>query len=139
MSAWSMAVRCGRCRQRRNQATSGRWPDEIDSTHRGGGNVLARLGWAVGLAAGLVGWNKNDRLSADGRVVELWEAFQAPIVPGDRIRFEAGYDGRLVSSRLKFNNIVNFRGFPHIPGEDWLMAYPASGRVMDGGSLNGEA
>jgi hypothetical protein len=39
---------------------------------------------------------------------------------------------------LKFNNILNFQGFPHIPGEDWLMAYPSSAREMDGGSLNGD-
>lgn len=89
-----------------------------------------------GAATGLVGWVKNDRLSGDGRILELWEAFRAPIAPGDLIRFEAGYDGRVETSQLKFNNILNYRGFPHIPGEDWLMAYPAEGRPMEGESLN---
>ena len=37
--------------------------------------------------------------------------------------------------RLKFNNFMNFRGFPHVPGEDWLMAYPGEGQPLDGGSL----
>lgn len=91
-----------------------------------------------GAAKGLVGWIKNDRLSGDGRVVELWQALGAEIAVGDRVRFEAGYDGRLETARLKFNNVVNFRGFPHIPGEDWMMAYPSSSRAMEGGSLNGD-
>jgi hypothetical protein len=26
--------------------------------------------------------------------------------------------------RLKFDNLMNFRGFPDIPGDDWLVAHP---------------
>jgi uncharacterized phage protein (TIGR02218 family) len=89
-----------------------------------------------GAAEGLVGWVKNDRLSGAGRSIELWEPLGAAVAPGDLVRFYAGYDGRLETARLKFNNVVNFRGFPHIPGEDWMMAYPSSGREMDGGSLD---
>jgi hypothetical protein len=25
---------------------------------------------------------------------------------------------------MKFDNFLNFRGFPHVPGEDWIMASP---------------
>jgi uncharacterized phage protein (TIGR02218 family) len=91
-----------------------------------------------GAGQGLTGWVKNDRLRATGREVELWQALPAAIAPGDLIRFEAGYDGRVETAQLKFNNLINYRGFPHIPGEDWLMAYPSSAREMDGGSLNGD-
>ncbi|KMW56587.1 Gene Transfer Agent FAD/FMN-containing dehydrogenase [Candidatus Rhodobacter oscarellae] len=92
----------------------------------------------TGPAAGLIGLVKNDRLSADGRVVELWEALGDAVETGDMVRFDAGCDKRPGTCRLKFNNLLNFQGFPHIPGEDWLMAYPASGQVMDGGSLTAE-
>ncbi len=38
--------------------------------------------------------------------------------------------------RLKFDNIVNFRGFPHMPGNDRVIAYPSSlAPAMDGGSF----
>jgi len=37
---------------------------------------------------------------------------------------------------LKFNNLINFQGFPGIPGEDWLMSVPRTGGVNDGGSLS---
>jgi len=35
---------------------------------------------------------------------------------------------------LKFDNFLNFRGFPHIPGEDWLTAYPKAGKANSGGA-----
>lgn len=94
-----------------------------------------RLQVVSGVAAGLVGQIKNDRLSADGRRVELWESLGIDIAPGDVIRLEAGCDKRVETCRLKFNNLLNYQGFPHIPGEDWLMAYPSSRQQMTGGSL----
>ena len=88
-----------------------------------------------GAAAGLVGVVKNDRLAADGsRAVELWQALGAEVAAGDLVRLEAGCDRRAETCRLKFNNFSNFRGFPHIPGEDWLNAYPVQGSGNDGGS-----
>ncbi len=86
-----------------------------------------------GAAAGLVGHVKNDRLSAGGRVIELWAAIRAPIAPGDLLRLEAGCDKQAPTCRLKFNNFLNFRGFPDIPGEDWLMATPVNSAANNGG------
>lgn len=96
-----------------------------------------RLTVLDGAAEGLVALVKNDRLAADGRRVEIWEALGAPIAPGDMLRVEAGCDKRAETCRLKFDNFLNFRGFPHIPGEDWLMAYPTSGQPNTGGSREG--
>ncbi|MDJ0828035.1 MAG: DUF2163 domain-containing protein [Rhodobacter sp.] len=94
-----------------------------------------RLRVLSGAAEGLVGLIKNDRLTAEGRSLELWQALGAAVAEGDTIRIEAGCDKRAGTCRLKFNNFLNFRGFPHIPGEDWLMAYPTDGQLHDGGSL----
>jgi uncharacterized phage protein (TIGR02218 family) len=94
-----------------------------------------RLEVLSGAAAGLVGMVKNDRLSDAGRVVELWQGLGAEVVPGDRVRIEAGCDRLSVTCRLKFHNLPNFRGFPDIPGEDWLTSYPTTAGVNDGGSL----
>ena len=89
-----------------------------------------------GAAAGLVGVVKNDRLASDGsRRVELWQAIGAAISAGDRVRIVAGCDRRGETCRLKFSNYDNFRGFPHIPGEDWLNSYPVQSGGNDGGSL----
>ncbi len=110
-----------------------RWPDFTGFDDRW--FERGRFTVLDGAAAGLVGVVKGDRLSGPVRTVELWEALRAPVRPGDTVRIEAGCDRRAETCRLKFLNFLNFRGFPHIPGEDWLSAWPAAGGLNDGGSL----
>ena len=90
-----------------------------------------------GVAKGLVGSIKNDRVRGVGREVELWQSLGAVPAQGDMVRIEAGCDRRAETCRLKFNNFLNFRGFPHVPGEDWVMSYPVSSARNDGGSRSG--
>ena len=91
-----------------------------------------------GRAAGLIGMIKNDRVAVTGgRTVELWQALGIEPEAGDLVRIEAGCDKRTDTCRLKFANFINFRGFPAIPGEDWLMSFPARSGINDGGSLRG--
>lgn len=97
-----------------------------------GGRMRVLSGASKGVSAVI----KNDRYEGDVRTVELWESLRAGIAAGDSVRLEAGCDKRAETCRLKFNNLLNFRGFPHIPGEDWLMSYPVSGGANDGGSLS---
>jgi uncharacterized phage protein (TIGR02218 family) len=81
-----------------------------------------------GAAGGLEGRVKVDRAAAEPRELELWVALGATVAVGDRVRVEAGCDRRIATCRAKFGNVRNFRGFPHIPGDDWLLAYPVPGR-----------
>lgn len=95
-----------------------------------------RLVVLTGPAKGLIGVVKNDRFADGVRRVELWEDLRAELEPGDMVRLEAGCDKRMDTCRHKFSNLLNFRGFPDIPGDDWIMAYPTRGAVaVDGGSL----
>lgn len=87
-----------------------------------------------GYAAGLSGHVKYDRVHGSSRFIELWEELRGGIAPGDRVRLVAGCDKRRKTCRVKFGNFLNFRGFPHIPGEDWLIAYPTRGTGNTGGS-----
>lgn len=96
-----------------------------------------RLKVLSGAAAGQMAIVKNDRLSGPERTIELWQKLRLEIAPGDSIRLEAGCDRRAVTCRLKFDNFVNFQGFPHIPGDDWLLSYPVATGTNDGGSLIG--
>lgn len=93
-----------------------------------------RVSVLSGAARGLSGLVKRDRFLDGLRVVELWQPIAASVVPGDIIRLEAGCDKRFETCRLKFDNALNFRGFPDIPGEDWLMALPARSGETQGGS-----
>lgn len=89
-------------------------------------------GAAVGLAATI----RSDRIEAGGlRRVELWQGIDAGLAAGDPVTLVAGCDRRAETCREKFGNILNFRGFPHVPGEDWLLTVPARTARRDGGAL----
>ena len=51
-----------------------------------------------------------------------------------RVRLTAGCDKRLETCRFKFNNLLNFRGFPDVPEDDWLIVNPARAGAKSGGS-----
>jgi uncharacterized phage protein (TIGR02218 family) len=96
-----------------------------------------RLTVLNGAGAGLFGVIKVDRSEGALRIIELWETLSVVLQPGDQVRMEAGCDRTLETCRAKFDNLPNFRGFPHIPGEDWITAYPVSSSRNTGGSLFG--
>lgn len=81
-----------------------------------------------GAAVGLTGVVKNDRQDGVLRRIELWQSLRAPVAAGATVRIQAGCDKSASTCRAKFANYLNFRGFPHIPGEDWLASYPVPGR-----------
>jgi hypothetical protein len=49
--------------------------------------------------------------------------------------FALGCDRQLRTCRGRFDNVVNFRGFPHIPGNDFVMRYPRADDALEGGAL----
>ena len=51
--------------------------------------------------------------------------------------FELGCDRRLTTCSERFGNVANFRGFPHIPGNDFVLKYPRSDAALDGRALFG--
>jgi len=80
---------------------------------------------------------KSHRQETGARVtIELWSPPGAPVVAGQTVLVTAGCDKSVTSCRDKFSNIANFRGFPHMPGNDRVISYPGSQQpTMDGGSL----
>jgi uncharacterized phage protein (TIGR02218 family) len=60
--------------------------------------------------------------------LELWGAARLPLTPGQSFTVKAGCDKRLATCQGKFANAANFRGFPHMPGNDFLtvVARPGS-------------
>jgi len=88
-----------------------------------------------GPAAGLSAVVRREERPGTGLRLHLWTAPGVTPAPGDAIRLTAGCDKRFETCRIKFANTLNFRGFPHIPREDWLMATPRAGEANSGGSL----
>lgn len=89
----------------------------------------------TGLAAGLRCVVKADVAEAGGRRLFLWEGFAVPLQAGDQVQVTAGCDRLVGTCGAKFANLLNFRGFPHIPGDDWIASYPVSSNQNTGGSL----
>lgn len=86
----------------------------------------------------------NDGLAADvedhrkpGGAVELtlWLPMPAAIMPGDTFTITAGCDKSFATCRFKFDNGLNFRGFPHMPGSDFAYGYADGDTVHDGRPL----
>lgn len=86
-----------------------------------GGHVLRDSHGAL-LPCGTI---KQDRRIDGLRHLELWHSISQPPAPGDVLTLQAGCDKRATTCRTKFGNFLNFRGFPHIPGEDWLRSAPS--------------
>ena len=93
----------------------------------------------TGAAQGLKALIKQDSTAPGVRVVVLWQGLNAELEAGDQVKLIVGCDKRGLTCRAKFNNFINFRGFPHIPGQDWLMSYPVKSGSNTGGALKGDA
>jgi uncharacterized phage protein (TIGR02218 family) len=103
------------------------WPDGFFS----GG----RLSFTSGANAGLVAEARLHRgLGAAGEVF-LWAPAPSPIAAGDAFTLTAGCDRSFATCRAKFANALNFRGFPHLPGNDRLARGVRPSEALDGGSL----
>jgi len=96
---------------------------------------LGRFAPQTGQAAGLVGMVKRDLRQGDARRITLWQSFAVPLGVGDSVLLQAGCDRASSTCKSKFANLLNFQGFPHIPGEDWQASYPNDTQPKDGGSL----
>ncbi|TVQ55954.1 MAG: DUF2163 domain-containing protein [Rhodobacteraceae bacterium] len=93
-----------------------------------------RLAWLTGANAGLEAAVRADE---GGGVLALWAPPVRPAVAGDAFAVTAGCDKRFETCRTRFGNTLNFRGFPHVPGDDWVAAWPREGEAHDGGSRYG--
>lgn len=96
---------------------------------------LGSLEWVSGNKTGLF-----DRIAAHGRDalgdwLDLDSEIAEWVAPGDTFVAHAGCDRLFSTCRTKFGNGVNFRGFPHIPGSDFVLTYPRQGDVLNGAPL----
>ncbi|HEY7644693.1 MAG TPA: DUF2163 domain-containing protein [Hyphomicrobiales bacterium] len=96
------------------------------------------LSWTAGANAGRAMEVKRFARTGALAEIELWRSMASGIAPGDAFTVTAGCDKTFPACKAKFANGVNFRGFPHIPGNKYLLAYPGPGDPgNDGASMNG--
>jgi uncharacterized phage protein (TIGR02218 family) len=98
--------------------------------------TAGRLVWSTGANAGLAVEVKLHRVTPTGVALDLWQATAAPIAAGDAFTVTAGCDKRFATCRDRFANTVNFRGFPHMPGNDFVVRVAVPGEPgHDGGAF----
>ena len=84
------------------------------------GSIGGLLTWTAGVNTGLA----MEVKAASAGAITLALPMPYDIAAGDSYSVTAGCDKNLSTCRDSFANTVNFRGFPHIPGIDAVLAYP---------------
>ncbi len=97
--------------------------------------LQGQVTFVTGENAGATRIIKADQTKGLRRVLEVWEDLRHPIAVGDIVRVTAGCDKTKDICINKFSNLLNFRGFPQMPGDDWALSYPVRDGQNDGGSL----
>ncbi|HWL31942.1 MAG TPA: DUF2163 domain-containing protein [Xanthobacteraceae bacterium] len=95
--------------------------------------TAGKLVWTGGANNGLAVEVKSHRVVDGGVSLTLWQAMPEPVAEGDTFSVTAGCDKRLETCRDRFDNVVNFRGFPHIPGNDFVTRYAIAGEPGNAG------
>lgn len=89
--------------------------------HETGYYTYGRVIFTSGANNGITREIKSHTLSGGTAALILQEAFPFDVKIGDTATLEAGCDRTLTSCNLKFANVINFRGFPSVPGNDALL------------------
>jgi hypothetical protein len=78
--------------------------------------------WESGANVGL-GLEIKDFVSSSDQIT-LFMPMRRTVSVGDKLRIFPGCPRFLSICRTKFDNIIQYRGFPHIPGFDYVQQYP---------------
>lgn len=78
-----------------------------------------RIRWLTGANAGLSGWVD----ASNANTLHLRAIPNFPVQSGDLCELTQGCDRRFETCRDRFANSLNFRGEPHLPGNDLLTRY----------------
>jgi uncharacterized phage protein (TIGR02218 family) len=130
--------------------------DLTDAAYRGNGTVETLIATSSFTVSGLDGFDDgwftagkltftggaNANLSIEVKThgknsavsFDLWQAMPQPIAAGDTFIVTAGCDKHFTTCHDKFDNVINFRGFPQIPGNDFVISYPIPGEPGNDGS-----
>lgn len=97
-----------------------------------------KLEWLSGENTGAFAEIKShQKISADLAGLTLWRRYNLAPQPTDQFKITAGCDKSFSACKVKFFNQLNFRGFPHIPGNDFVIKSPnQDDSSQDGSSQN---
>ncbi len=97
--------------------------------------ALGTLAWTSGANAGRKTEIMTHALASATVTITLMEIPVRLLGTGDAFDIFAGCDKAFETCKAKFANAANFRGFPHIPGQDTVIRIASSGDPNTGGVL----
>jgi uncharacterized phage protein (TIGR02218 family) len=97
--------------------------------------ALGTVEWTSGANVGRRMEVADHSVSGATVTIMMLEAPVRPMTVGDTFIIRAGCDKRIETCRAKFSNVPNFRGFPHIPGQDAVIRYATRDGAHDGAVL----
>ena len=92
--------------------------------------------FSLGLLVDATGAKHKIKSHVGNRIL-LWEQPVLPPAVATTVQLTPGCRQTINVCKEKFGNSVNFKGFPHIPGNDRLMAYPIRGNEDYSGQSQG--
>jgi uncharacterized phage protein (TIGR02218 family) len=96
-----------------------------------------KITWSSGDNAGLEIEVKSHSQGSPNSRLSLFLPMPRPMQVGDAFTITAGCDKTPATCRDRFANVVNFGGFPHMPGNDFALSFAKQGDNNDGTSLGG--
>jgi uncharacterized phage protein (TIGR02218 family) len=97
--------------------------------------AFGTLSWITGARAGRTERIVDHRLAGGDVLLVLQQRVGPTIGLGDVFSISAGCDKTFATCKAKFDNALNFRGFPHLPGNDAAYSYVVEGGNFDGGPV----
>lgn len=94
-----------------------------------------RLTWTQGANVGKsVQVTEHSKITS-AVILQLWEPQSAQVSIGDKFRILTGCDKLFSTCKQKFSNTNNFRGFPHMPGNQIILSNSSNSDNFDGGPI----
>ncbi|HVV32601.1 MAG TPA: DUF2163 domain-containing protein [Vitreimonas sp.] len=100
------------------------------SAYAEGWFARGKVVWSDGGSSEVAAHHNDGSLA----VLELLDPAGDVLIAGAAFTIYAGCDKRIETCRAKFANTANFRGFPHMPGNDAIQSGPVPGDKLDGSS-----
>jgi uncharacterized phage protein (TIGR02218 family) len=83
-----------------------------------GGELTWTTGANTGQTVAVRHWD------ADEGALSLFLPALYAVQADDSFTIRPGCDKSFATCKAKFDNVINFRGFPHVPGNDQILRYP---------------
>lgn len=101
----------------------------------GGWFTNGKVTWTSGSNNGIAVEVKTHTLPDSSQVwIELWDVMPNDIQIGDTYDIQVGCNKTIEICKSKFDNVINFRGFPRMPGPDKAITYATRKEQNDGTS-----